>query len=134
MLGLRNLEIQLGPYFIFNWSLGPFVLFHTKTKEIKRLYRNLARIVHPDKNKDGRAEEAFHAIETSAAILTDENKRKEYDKKLISSRRRRNKEAVERVVDVTGRIWNGSVGAITSAKRVLGPFSTPIIVVGALIL
>ena len=94
----------------------------------------MARTVHPDKNKDGRAEEAFHAIETSAAILTDEKKRKEYDKKLISSRRRRNKEVVERIADVTGRIWSGSVGAVTSAKRVLGPFSTPIIVVGALIL
>ena len=133
VLGIRNLEFQLGPYFIFNWSVGPFVLFHTKTKEIKRVYRNLARVVHPDKNKDGRAEEAFHAIETSAAILTDEKKRKDYDKRLITARRRRNKEVVEKVVDVSGRIWNGSVGAMTTAKKVLGPFSTPILVVGALI-
>jgi hypothetical protein len=134
VLGIRNLEFQLGPYYIFNWSLGPFIILHTETKEIKRVYRNLARTVHPDKNKDGRAEEAFHAIETSAAILTDDKKRKEYDKRLISARRRRNKEFAERVVDVSGRIWNGSTNAMATAKRVLGPFSTPILVVGALII
>ena len=133
VLGIRNLEFQLGPYFILNWSVGPFVLFHTKTKEIKRVYRNLARVVHPDKNKDGRAEEAFHAIETSAAILTDEKKRKDYDKRLITARRRRNKEVTGKFVDISGRIWNGSVGAMTTAKKVLGPFSTPILVVGALL-
>jgi chemotaxis protein histidine kinase CheA len=133
VLGIHNLEFQLGPYYIFNWSLGPLVLFHTTTKKIKSVYRNLARTVHPDKNKDGRAEEAFHAIETSAAILTDEKKRKEYDKRIISARRRRNKETVERVMEVSGRVWNSSTGAISTVKKVLGPFSTPIIVIGALI-
>ena len=134
VLGIRNLEFQLGPFYIFNWSVGPFVLFHIKTKEIKRVYRNLARTVHPDKNKDGRCEEAFHAIETSAAVLTDEKQRKDYDKRIISARRRRNKEVLEKVMYVSGRIWNGSTGAISTAKKFLGPFSTPIIVVGALII
>eukprot|EP00804_Cyclotella_cryptica_P021156 CCRYP_001478-RA/>CCRYP_001478-RA protein AED:0.34 eAED:0.30 QI:0/-1/0/1/-1/1/1/0/122 len=101
VLGLRNFEWQLGPFYVFRWSFGPYVLFHTPTKEIKRRYRNLARTVHPDKNRDGRAEEAFHAMERSAAILTDEKKRKEYDRRLIGNRRRRNREVVERVVNVS---------------------------------
>jgi DNA polymerase III gamma/tau subunit len=134
VLGIRNFELQLGPFYVLNFSIGPFVLFRISTKEVKRVYRNLARTVHPDKNKDGRAEEAFHAIEASAVILTDEKKRKEYDKRLISSRRRRNKEVVEKVMSITGRVWNGGVGAVTVGKKVLGPFSTPIFVVGALIL
>ncbi|KAL7513962.1 hypothetical protein ACHAWX_000788, partial [Stephanocyclus meneghinianus] len=110
VLGIHNFEFQLGPFYLFHWSFGPYVLFRTKTKEIKRVYRNLARTVHPDKNKDGRAEEAFHAIEASAAILTDEKKRKEYDKRLIGNRRRKNREVVERVVSVSGRVWHGGVG------------------------
>mmetsp|Transcript_21682 Transcript_21682/g.47152 ORF Transcript_21682/g.47152 Transcript_21682/m.47152 type:complete len:335 (-) Transcript_21682:289-1293(-) len=134
VLGIRNLEIRLGPFYFFNFSLGPFVLFRTKTKDIKRVYRNLARTVHPDKNKDGRAEEAFQALETSAAILTDEKKRSDFDKKIRSARRRRNKYAMESVAGVSQLAWRRSVSTLRVAKRVLGPFSTPILVVGALII
>lgn len=134
VLGIRNLELQLGPFYIFNFSLGPVVLFRVKTKEIKRVYRNLARTVHPDKNKDGRAEEAFHALESSAAILTDEKKRSDYDKRIINARRRRNKYAMETITGATQQAWNKSVSTLRVAKRVLGPFSTPILVVGALII
>merc|ERR1719291_126852 len=88
VLGIRDYTIQLGPFYFFKFSLGPFTLFRTKTKKIKRVYRNLARTIHPDKNRDGRAEEAFHALESSAAILTDDKKREVYDKKIISARRR----------------------------------------------
>eukprot|EP00584_Thalassiosira_punctigera_P010421 CAMPEP_0172528630 /NCGR_PEP_ID=MMETSP1067-20121228/2965_1 /TAXON_ID=265564 ORGANISM="Thalassiosira punctigera, Strain Tpunct2005C2" /NCGR_SAMPLE_ID=MMETSP1067 /ASSEMBLY_ACC=CAM_ASM_000444 /LENGTH=332 /DNA_ID=CAMNT_0013312575 /DNA_START=245 /DNA_END=1243 /DNA_ORIENTATION=- len=134
VLGIRNLEVQIGPFYVFNLSIGPFVLFRVKTKAIKRVYRNLARTVHPDKNKDGRAEEAFHALETSAAILTDENKRSDYDKRIISARRRRNKYAMEGVVGASQVAWKRSVSTLRLAKRVLGPFSTPILVIGALII
>ncbi|KAL7540843.1 hypothetical protein ACHAWF_006797 [Thalassiosira exigua] len=134
VLGIRNTEIQLGPYYVFNFSLGPFVLFRVKTKDIKRVYRNLARTVHPDKNKDGRAEEAFHALESSAAILTDEKRRADYDKRIIATRRRRNKEAAERAVGAGQLVWSRSVSTLRVAKRVLGPFSTPILVLGALII
>jgi len=134
VLGIRNFEVQLGPYYIFNFSLGPLILFRVKTKDIKKVYRNLARTVHPDKNKDGRAEEAFHALETSATILTDEKQRSDYDKRIISTRRRRNKYAMESVVGVSQLAWRRSVSSLRVAKRVLGPFSTPILVVGALII
>lgn len=134
VLGIRNLEIQLGPFYFRNFSLGPFVLFRVKTKAIKRVYRNLARTVHPDKNKDGRAEEAFHALETSAAVLTDEKKRSDYDKKIIASRRRRNKYAVESVLGASQSVWKKSASTFRAVKRILGPFSTPILVVGALMI
>lgn len=134
VLGIRNLEVQFGPFYIFNFSLGPLVLFRVKTKEIKRVYRNLARTVHPDKNKDGRAVEAFHALESSAAVLTDDKKRSDYDKSVINARRRRNKYAMEGVVGASQVAWGKSVSTLRVAKKVLGPFSTPILVVGALII
>jgi hypothetical protein len=134
VLGVRNLEFQVGPIYLFNFMIGPITLFRTKTKDIKRAYRNLARTVHPDKNKDGRAEEAFHALETSAAILTDEKQRSGYDKRIIATRRRRNKYAMERVVGVSQLAWTKTAMTLRMAKRILGPFSTPILVVGSLII
>ena len=132
VLGIRNFEVQLGPYYVFNFSIGPIVLFRVKTKAIKRVYRNLARTVHPDKNKDGRAEEAFHALEQSAAILTDEKQRQEFDRKLISARRRRNQYAVDSVMSGCQMAWSQTASTFKMTKKVLGPFSTPILVLGAL--
>ena len=134
VLGIRNFEVQIGPYYMFNFTIGPFALFRVKTKAIKRVYRNLARTVHPDKNRDGRAEEAFHALESSAAILTDDKKRPDYDKRLNSARRRRNKYAMEKVLDVSSVAWNRSMQTFRVTKKFLGPFSTPILVIGALII
>lgn len=134
VLGIHNLELQLGPLYFFNFSFGPWTIFRVKTKEIKRVYRNLARTVHPDKNRDGRAEEAFHALETSAEILTDEKKRSDYDKRIIATRRRRNKRAMESALYVTQLAWSRSLSTLRLVKRVLGPFSTPILVVTALII
>ncbi len=135
VLGVRNLEFQLGPIYILdNFMIGPITLFRTKTNDIKRAYRNLARAVHPDKNKDGRAEEAFHALETSAAILTDEKQRSDYDKRIIAMRRRRNKHAIESVLGVSQVAWTKTILTLRMAKRILGPFSTPILVVGSMII
>lgn len=134
VLGIRNFEVQLGPYYMLNFSIGPLVLFRVKTKAIKRVYRNLARTVHPDKNKDGRAEEAFHALEQSAAILTDDKQRQDYDKKIISARRRKTKYAVDSVMRVSHVAWSQTTSTLKTTKKVLGPFSTPILVVGALIM
>jgi hypothetical protein len=134
VLGIRNLELQLGPFYFLNFSIGPWTIFHVKTREIKRVYRNLARAVHPDKNRDGRAEEAFHALEESAEILTDEKKRSDYDKRIIATRRRRNKYAMESALGASRLAWSKSVSTLRLVKRILGPFSTPILVVTALII
>ncbi|MBX7489971.1 DnaJ C-terminal domain-containing protein [Helicobacter turcicus] len=47
--------------------------------EIKKSYRRLARKYHPDINKESGAEEKFKEINAAYEILSDENKRKQYD-------------------------------------------------------
>lgn len=47
--------------------------------EIKKAYRRLARKYHPDINKEPEAEAKFKEINGAYEILSDENKRKQYD-------------------------------------------------------
>ena len=49
-------------------------------KEIKRAYRKLARKYHPDLNQDNpKAEETFKSINEAHEVLSDPEKRKQYD-------------------------------------------------------
>ncbi|XP_034238975.1 dnaJ homolog subfamily B member 14 [Thrips palmi] len=47
--------------------------------EIKKAYKKLALQLHPDKNKVPGSAEAFKAIGNAVAVLTDAEKRKQYD-------------------------------------------------------
>lgn len=47
--------------------------------EIKKSYKKLALVLHPDKNRAPGAVEAFKAVGNAVAILTDAEKRKSYD-------------------------------------------------------
>jgi curved DNA-binding protein len=47
--------------------------------EIKKAYRKLARELHPDTNKDPEAERRFKDANEAQAVLTDPEKRKQYD-------------------------------------------------------
>lgn len=49
------------------------------SEDIKRAYRKLARKYHPDINKDPNAEEKFKEINAAYEILSDEEKRRQYD-------------------------------------------------------
>lgn len=52
-----------------------------KQDEIKKAYRNLARQYHPDVNpNDPKAEEKFKDINEAYQVLSDEEKRKKYDR------------------------------------------------------
>ena len=48
-------------------------------KEIKKAYRNLARKYHPDVCKEKGAEEKFKEINEAYSVLSDEQKRAQYD-------------------------------------------------------
>lgn len=47
--------------------------------DIKKAYRKYALEVHPDKNKSPGAAEAFKALGNACAVLSDADKRKQYD-------------------------------------------------------
>src|SRR4030042_4148347 len=47
--------------------------------EIKTSYRKLAMQYHPDRNKNADAEEKFKEISEAYAVLSDDEKRKQYD-------------------------------------------------------
>jgi DnaJ-class molecular chaperone len=47
--------------------------------EIKDAYRKLAMQFHPDRNKDAGAEEKFKEISEAYAVLSDDQKRQQYD-------------------------------------------------------
>jgi hypothetical protein len=138
VLGLRNWELQTPSRTIKLASLvfriPGFALFRISPKAIKKAYRKLAMMVHPDKNLDGRATEAFIAVENSASILTDETKRIEYDDMVREIWRERRELARKKAVEyVDGTLH--VVGQIVQVfRRVLGPFALPVFILGCLLI
>jgi hypothetical protein len=75
VLGLRNWELITSSCTFKLVSLAfrfpEVALFRISNEAIQEAYHILAMAVHPDKSRDGRAEEAFIAVENSAFILTE---------------------------------------------------------------
>jgi len=49
-------------------------------EEIKKAYKKLALKYHPDVSKDKDSEEKFKEISEAYAVLSDENKKQQYDR------------------------------------------------------
>lgn len=52
---------------------------NASSEEIKKSYKKLAKQYHPDINKSKESEEKFKEISEAYAVLSDDNKRKQYD-------------------------------------------------------
>jgi ferredoxin len=52
---------------------------HSSYQEVKRAYRRLARLYHPDRNNSCFAEDMIKKINASFEVLSDKEKRREYD-------------------------------------------------------
>src|SRR5262245_62035453 len=53
---------------------------NASAEEVKRAYRNLARKFHPDVNTAADAADKFKEIQTAYDVLSDEDKRRNYDR------------------------------------------------------
>lgn len=137
-LGLFYKEIRIpsksiGIFGRFKFTIPGLTLFHISPKAIRKAYRKRSLQVHPDRNRDGRAEEAFIALENAAAILSDETLREEYDEKLRAMRKQRRKEIQDvatKAIDGTFRVTGRTV---TVVRKVLGPFAYPTFVIVTLL-
>jgi DnaJ domain len=114
-------------------TLPEIRLFDVSSAQIKRAYRERAKLVHPDKSRDSRAVEAFRAVEHAATVLLDAASRTAYDESVVEQRRiqfqlwkQRAFGTVQQTLSVTGQL-------VTTTKRFLGPVAIPILILSALI-
>lgn len=125
-VGIPDLQFRLGKRHLkFRMKIK-----QTSTKDIRRAFRTRTKLVHPDKNRDGRAKQAFIAVENAASILSNEASRKQYDEEALLAKQARNAKA--RAIFDHG--WTAVVQVFRAALSVLGPFATPALVIGALII
>ncbi|KAL7567733.1 hypothetical protein ACA910_012067 [Epithemia clementina (nom. ined.)] len=68
---LRRLSQKMLPKSSWLWQIT--------ASDLRKAYRSMATRIHPDKNHDGRAEQAFWALEEAYQFLSDPEQRKEYD-------------------------------------------------------
>jgi DnaJ domain len=106
----------------------------TTERDIRRQFRIRATQVHPDKNRDGRAQEAFIAVEHAASVLSDGPQRASYDEGLRRVRADRNRARTLIVAGAVNAAWRVGLRVVGGTHAVLGPFLTPVLILGFLIL
>jgi len=110
------------------WNIRPI-----SDKQIKKAYRTLAKTVHPDKNKDSRAEEAFAEVQRANEILGDGKSRREFDVTREQLRKERNEDILEKsseAVELASRKTRLFYGIVSTF---LGPFLLPAVLLSVLI-
>ena len=70
--------MQKDPYIILGVS------YSATPEEIKRAYRKKAFELHPDRNSNDQAEELFRELNEAYALLTDTEKRRNFDKQYLN--------------------------------------------------
>ena len=73
--------------------------------DIKKAFRQLASIHHPDRNADESAPERFRLVQEAYEILSDDTKRQAYD-----DNRRRN--LLDSPIDTAREIWQSYMNRI----------------------
>ena len=137
VLGIKNWNMKIPSRDIniagkFGFTIPGLTLKETTAKDIKRAYRNQSKLVHPDKNRDGHAQEAFIAVENAASILGDPKQRAEYDKIEKARRQQRQQESTDVIFKSLGLVRASFMKAFKVVHSVFGPFATPVIILGAL--
>ncbi|KAL3937174.1 MAG: hypothetical protein SGBAC_007658 [Bacillariaceae sp.] len=134
ILGLRNWDlhlpakkVELGPV---KFQFPGITVKKTSQKDIRKAFRSRTKSVHPDKNKDGFAHEAFLAVEHAASVLSDETSRKQYDAQLLAWQQVQRRQQQEVVLQV----WWSIRKAFRAVSSVLGPFATPFFILAAIII
>jgi molecular chaperone DnaJ len=80
---------------------------NTSKEDIKKAYRRLAKEWHPDVNPDPKAEEKFKEINEAYYVLSDEEKRQQYDQLLKSGDEKGYRDFMEYIQEFLESIWQG---------------------------
>mmetsp|Transcript_16282 Transcript_16282/g.23945 ORF Transcript_16282/g.23945 Transcript_16282/m.23945 type:complete len:264 (+) Transcript_16282:86-877(+) len=115
-------------------KIGPFTFVRPSPQEIKKAYRNRAKKTHPDKNRDGRAQQAFVAVEESAAVLMDEEAREQFDLEIKMARKEKQEMVLQKISTVRNFVKKQLSWLIWLFQKVLGPFAFPIFILGCLLI
>lgn len=79
---------------------------YAKYREIKAAYRRLALKYHPDRNSSPVSENSIKIINAAFEVLSDKDKRRQYDNVAIFDNIARNKEKIQTHVDVKSEKTN----------------------------
>merc|ERR1712159_865075 len=138
VLGIRNWNLQIPSRDIkianFKFTIPGIVFNLTSLKAIKKAYRKRAMAVHPDKNRDGHAQEALIAVENAASILSDKRLRDKYDEEKKLSRLERREESKDLVFNGLAKVMSALRMIFQAIRIVLGPFTTPVLIILAVLI
>ena len=136
VMGISNLRIQTPEIPINFFNVAKFTIPSLKIwkgpteQQIKKQFRKRAMQVHPDKNKDGRAQEAFVAVQEAAQVLGDKQARAQYDAYRKESRSQQ-MELVTKALSSALAVLKKTIGV---CQTVLGPFFLPVMIIAILII
>jgi len=82
-----------------------------KTDEIRRNYLRISVRVHPDRNQDPNATQAFQKVSEAYAVLSDEDARRQYDAEQFRS------SAAGAASNMAGAATAGAAAAAAAARR-----------------